>query len=302
MATFNPDNVMMYESKEGEIPDKYNELILGDVMENSKVMQLGKYEEMNDKENKFEYFAEGPGAYWVNEAEKIKTSKPKWLQVTMVAKKLGVIIPVSNEYLNYKKANFFTEMQSKIAEAFYKKFDASVLLNKEGNPFPQSLEQIVQDSGKVIQGDLDYDNILELEDLLTEDDIEPNAFLSTRKNRSLLRGAGKLVGNTTEFLFDRANNTLDGLPVADLKALEKGELFTGDFNHMFYGIPNNIKYKISEDAQLSTLENGDGTPVNLFEQDLVALRATMDIAFMIVKDESFAKIEPSADEGGEETP
>ena len=36
--------------KREKIPDKYNTLILSEVMENSKIMQLAKYEEMTDKE------------------------------------------------------------------------------------------------------------------------------------------------------------------------------------------------------------------------------------------------------------
>lgn len=292
--TWNPDNVTVYETKEGKIPDKYNTLIVNEVMENSKIMQLAKYEEMTDKEKKFEYFAEGPGAYWVGEGEKIKTSKPKWLQATMVAKKLGVIIPVSREYLHYKMSDFFTVMQPKIAEAFYKKFDAAALLNTD-NPFPQSLEESVVAADNVINGPLTYDNILALEDALGENEFEPNAFISNRKNRTELRSAAQTVGTNVEFIYDRAANTIDGLPVVDLKALAKGELYAGDFNYMFYGIPYNISFKISEDAQLSTLTNEDGTPVNLFEQELVALRATMDVGFMIVKDEAFGKIEPAGE-------
>ncbi|MGC2986349.1 phage major capsid protein, partial [Enterococcus faecium] len=68
----------------------------------------------------------------------------------------------------------------------------------------------------------------------------------------------------------------------------------GDFNYMFYGIPYNISFKISEEAHLSTLNNEDGTPVNLFEQELIALRATLDVGFMIVKEEAFGKISPKA--------
>ena len=90
---FTPDKVMMREKPDGTIPTKYQKLILKDVMETSKIMQLAKYEEMTDKEKTFEYFAEGPGAYWVGEGQKIKTTKPKWLQVKMVAKKLAVILP-----------------------------------------------------------------------------------------------------------------------------------------------------------------------------------------------------------------
>ena len=139
-----------------------------------------------------------------------------------------------------------------------------------------------------------YDNILALEDLLGENEFEANAFISNRKNRTELRGASQVVGNTTEFIYDRGANTIDGLPVVDLKALEKGNLYGGDFDYMFYGIPFNISFKISEEAQLSTLTNEDGTPVNLFEQELLALRCTMDVGFMIVKDEAFAKISPKA--------
>ena len=91
--TWDPDNVTVYEHKDGTIPEKYNELILKEVMEGSKVMQLAKYEEMDEKEKEFEYFAKGPGAYWVGEGEKIQTSKPQWMNAKMVAKKLAVIVP-----------------------------------------------------------------------------------------------------------------------------------------------------------------------------------------------------------------
>lgn len=76
--------------------------------------------------------------------------------------------------------------------------------------------------------------------------------------------------------------------------MDKGNLYTGDFDYLRYGIPFNINFKISEEAQLSTLTNEDGTPVNLYEQELVALRATMDIGFMVIKDEAFAKIQTKA--------
>ena len=40
-------------------------------MQNSKIMQLGKYEDMNGKsEKEFTYWADKPGAYWVGEGQK----------------------------------------------------------------------------------------------------------------------------------------------------------------------------------------------------------------------------------------
>lgn len=296
--TFDPDNVTMYEHKDGTIPKKYNELILKDIMNGSQVMKLAKYEEMDGKEKEFEYFAKGPGGYWVGEGEKIQTSKPQWLKAKMVAKKIGVIVPCSREHLHYKMSDFFKKMKPKIAEAFYLLFDEAAIMNMN-NPFPQSIEESAMAAGNLISGGITYNNILAMEDALNDEDYDVNAFISTKKNRSTLRNVHKIEnGVVLESLYDRGANTIDGLPVADLKGMERGNLYAGDFDYMYYGIPFGMSYKIDESAQLSTLKNADGTPVNLFEQELAALRVTMDVAFMIVKDEAFVKLEAGTSQLG----
>lgn len=153
-------------------------------------------------------------------------------------------------------------MKPQIAEQFYKKFDEAGLLNVD-NPFTQSVAQSVETSGNKVTGEINLDNVLKLEDKLLEHDVEANAFLSKTQNRTALRGVEDK--DTKEKYYDRASNTLDGLPVVDLKSNEfkKGDLFAGDFNKMFYGIPYNMSYKISEDGQLSTVQNKDGSPSKL---------------------------------------
>lgn len=287
---FNPDHVMMHEHKEGELLNEFNQPILLDVLQNSKIMQLGKYEDMNGKsEKEFTYWADKPGAYWVGEGQKIKTTKPSLVSAKMRSHKLGVIVVASREFLNYTYSQFFEAMKPQIAEQFYKKFDEAGLLNVD-NPFAQSVEQSVTASGNTVNGEINLDNVLKLEDKLLEHDVEANAFLSKTQNRTALRGVRD--ENTNESYYDRSSNSLDGLPVVDLKSdeIKKGDLYAGDFNKMFYGIPYNMSYKISEDGQLSTVQNEDGSPVNLFEQELIALRVTMDVAFHIADDNAFAKL------------
>lgn len=287
---FNPDHVMMHEHKEGELLNDFNQPILLDILQNSKIMQLGKYEDMNGKsEKEFTYWADKPGAYWVGEGQKIRTTKPSLVSAKMRSHKLGVIVVASREFLNYTYSQFFEAMKPQIAEQFYKKFDEAGLLNVD-NPFAQSVEQSVKTSGNVVNGPITLENVLALEDELLEHDVEANAFLSKTQNRTALRGVRD--ENTNESYYDRSSNTLDGLPVVDLKSdeIKKGDLYAGDFNKMFYGIPYNMSYKISEDGQLSTVQNKDGSPVNLFEQELIALRVTMDVAFHIADDNAFAKL------------
>lgn len=296
---FNPDHVMMHEHKEGELLNDFNQPILLDILQNSKIMQLGKYEDMNGKsEKEFTYWADKPGAYWVGEGQKIRTTKPSLVSAKMRSHKLGVIVVASREFLNYTYAQFFEAMKPQIAEQFYKKFDEAGLLNVD-NPFQQSVAQSVQTSGNLVKGAINEDNVLKLEDVLLEHDVEANAIVSKRQNRTALREIRNEI--TKESLYDRSSNTLDGLPVVDLKSdeLKKGELYAGDFDKMFYGIPYNMSYKISEDGQLSTVQNQDGSPVNLFEQELIALRVTMDVAFHIADDNAFAKLDATESSASE---
>src|SRR5690606_20612386 len=305
MATFNPDNVLLQNAKTGAIPEEQGTLILKETMSNSVMMQLAKYEEMTKQKKTFQYLAEGVGAYWVGEGEVIQTSKPQWLTATMEAKKLGVIIPVSREFLQYSVTNFFNEVRPLIAEAFYKKFDEATILNAD-NPFTQSLQESVTDAEHIITGDINGDNFFDLTDLVNDAGFDVNAFISKKQNRSLLRrvvdGFTQEDGTITDpvRLYNRGANTLDGSPVADLEStkMKKGELFAGNFNYVRYGIPYNLNYSISEEAQLSSIVDEAGKPINLWERELMAIRATMDVGFMVLKDDAFAKIEPGETNGG----
>lgn len=295
IQTFNPDNVLVSELKDGgQIPRQYAIELIQDTIKGSRVMQLGKYVEMKDangnpvKEKNFSFLAKGPGAYWVGETEKIQTTKVEWLQGKLTAKKVALIIPVSREFLHYTFSNFFEAVKPLVVEALHKKFDRAAILNID-NPFEQSVEESVVAAGNEVAGELTYDNILALQDALYDDGVEPNAYISKVQNNTALRGA---VDPQNNALFDRATNTLDGAVLTNLDAEEmaKGTIYAGNFDNLHYGIPYDAHFAISEDAQLSTITNADGTPVNLFEQELIALRVTMDVAMMITNDGAFARL------------
>ena len=179
-------------------------------------------------------------------------------------------------------------MKPQIVEAFYTKIDEAGLLGHE-TPFANSVAKAAKDASKVIGGPVTYENILKLEDKLLDDDIEINAFVSRVSNRSALRDARDGDKKT---IYDKDTNKLDGTVVVDMKSkqFKKGDLIAGDFDNLIYGVPYNINYKISEEGQITTVKNADGTPVNLFEQEMIAIRCTMDIAVMITKTNAFAKL------------
>lgn len=291
VQTFDPNNVLLSQSPEGVLYGEFNDLILNDVRDSSVVTQLGRYEEMNGQEKKIAFQTDGVSAYWVDEGEKIQTTKPTIATATMRAHKLGVIVVASRELLNYTWRDFFNEIRPQLAEAFRSKLDEAALLNVD-NPFANSVDEAAIASGNVVEGDIDFANVLALQDVLYDADTEANAIVSKVQNKTALRGAVDAQGLP---IYERTSNTIDGIQSVDLKSdeFEKGVLYAGDFDNLLYGIPYNINYKISEEGQLSTVTNADGSPVNLFEQELIAMRATMDVAVHILKDDAFAKLEPT---------
>lgn len=294
VQTFNPDKVLVSEKKDGTFTKKMTDIIMKDVAENSVVMQLGQYHEMDGLQEKTVYVqTDGVSAYWVNETEKIKTDKPEVVPVTLKAHKLGIILVASREALNYTWEKFFEDMKPQIVEAFHTKIDEAGLLGHE-TPFANSVAKSAKDSSQVVVGPINYENLLKLEDKLYEADINPNAFVSKIQNRSALRESRDGDKKT---IYDKATNTIDGITTVDLKSkqFKKGDLLAGDFNSLIYGVPYNINFKISEEGQISTMKNSDGTPINLFEQEMVAIRVTMDIAVMVTKANAFAKLTASAE-------
>lgn len=294
VQTFNPDKVLVSEKKDGTFTKQMTDIIMKDVAENSLVMQLGQYHEMDGLQEKTVYVqTDGVSAYWVNETEKIKTDKPEVVPVSLKAHKLGIILVASREALNYTWEKFFEDMKPQIVEAFHTKIDEAGLLGHE-TPFANSVAKAAKDSSQVVVGPINYQNILELEDKLYEADINPNAFVSKVQNRSALRESRDGDKKT---IYDKATNTIDGITTVDLKSkqFKKGDLLAGDFNSLIYGVPYNINFKISEEGQISTMKNSDGTPINLFEQEMVAVRVTMDIAVMVTKANAFAKLTATAE-------
>lgn len=290
VQVFNPANVMLSEKTDGTFTPAMTNTLMKEVAGQSLVMQLGTYEEMNGKQEKsFSFQTDGVSAYWVDEGQKIQTDKPEFAEATMRAKKLGIIVLASREYLNYTWAQFFEEMRPQIAEAFFKKIDQAAILN-EDNPFAFSVDESAVTADNVIEGDITYDNILALEDFIYDENGNVTAFISNNRNHSTLRQA--VDANGVE-IYDRNSRVIDGITTVNYEELDKGTIYAGDWKNMRYGTPYNITFKISEDATLSTIKNADGSDVNLYEQELIALRATMDFAFMTVKDEAFAKLAPT---------
>lgn len=301
---FDPDNVLLQDVPTGIVPTQQGTGIVEDVVSQSAIMQLARAESLTAPRKEFQYMSGGIGSYWVDEGEVIQTARPQWLTATMQTYKLGVIVPVSKEFLRYSISNFFSQIRPIIAESFYTKFDMATIFGVD-NPFPQSVLGSATDAGNVVTRTDDplYSQINGLMGLIEDNELDPNGIATTRSLRQLLRGQmdemGRPIFNQPT---DGAVNSILGLPIGyvDGKSFDRNlaEIILGDWDYARYGILQGIEYAISQEATLTSVTGENGLPINLFERDLFALRATMHVGFMVLNDEAFAVMQPPTDAGG----
>ncbi|AYC28719.1 phage major capsid protein [Paenisporosarcina cavernae] len=298
--TYTPDDVLMSDAKSGNIPEETGGLIIEDVIKGSTVMKLAKNEPMTKPKKTFSFKAKGAGAYWVSETEVIKTSKVEWLTASMTAEKLAVIIPFSKEFLRYTAKEFFNEVKPLIAEAFYETFDIAALFGTN-SPFAthtsgKSIFTGATDAGNLIalgSGDDLQDEVFDAMALIEAGGFNPDGATATNTFKQNMRRA-KNVTNGERYYTNL--NDLEGMALTYAKPeafdTTKAAALIGDWDYARYGILQGIEYAVSEDAQLSSVVGADGKPINLFERDMFALRATMHIGYMNVKPEAFAALTP----------
>lgn len=301
-ATFDPDTVTLQAAKTGSIPKNIAEEIIVGAKNGSAMMKLAKAVPMTKPIEEFTYMS-GVGAYWVNETERIETSKPKFVKAEMQAHKLAVIIPTSKENLKHSISNFFELMRPEIEEAFHKKFDQATFSGGD-SPYAFNILKSATAADNLVDGTGNkYDDLNEAMGLVEEADLDPNAIATSRQQKRVYRGTkdqnGLPIFNATG--SDSPDDLL-GLPLAYSYKGAYGEdiqEIVADWDKAYYGVLDGIEYEILTEATLTTVADENGNNLSLAERDMAALKATFSLGFMVVKDEAFAIIRPAAEGTGE---
>ena len=298
------DTTYLKDNLAGFVPAEISYEILGKVIWGSSVLRLSKVEMMNTESKKFSVFAEGVGAYWVGETERIQTSTPKWIFPTITAKKLAVIIPVTKEKLEDSAIDVFGELQSLIAESFYKKIDSACLFGT-GSPFAQSIYGAATANSMAVQIgtnaklDLDVSDVMAL---VEAKGYDVNGFVGDISFKNSLRKLRDGNGNPLyiENIVDKQGNRYDSLYAQPIEFSRNGAwdstkalCIAGNWNYAIVGIREQIQYEVLREATLMSVTMGDSKPLSLSENDMVGIKATMRLGFLPVKEDAFAMLTPA---------
>lgn len=295
------DNLFLKDNLTGFVPVEQATEIMKDVARGSSILRLSKVESMESDTKKIPVMTDGPGAYWVGESERIQTSVATWIFPEMNAKKLAVIIPVTKEKLNDTTIDVFEELKPAIAEAFYTAIDAACLFGTN-SPFAKNIFDVINDTGNTIEVGTNAKLDLDISDVmaLVEDaGFDVNGFAAHYGIKNSLR---KLRDENGAPLFAAGTNQTElyNNPIEFVRNgawdKTKAELIAANWNYALVGIRQGIEYEILREATLQSVTMGDGEPLSLSENDMIAIKATMRIGFLPIKDEAFAALVPKAGE------
>lgn len=286
---------------QGFVPTPQATEIMKDVARGSSILRLSKVFDMESETKKFPILAEGPGAYWVNEGERIQTSKATWIFPEIKAKKLAVIIPVTKEKLNDTTIAVFEELKESIGEAFYQAIDKEGFFGAQGI-FAKNIVKSATDAGNIIidgTSTLDLD-VADVMALIENEGMDVNGFAAHYGVKNRIRKLRDTNGNAL-FVQGVDQNNFYSNPIEFSRNgawdKTKAELVAADWDKSLVGIRQGLEYEILKEATLQGTVDEDGKPISLAEQDMIAIKATMRIGYLPIKDKAFAILKPKTEEG-----
>lgn len=287
----------------GLLPDGEVREIFKELAQTSAVMRLARrLPNMTAGTERLPVLSALPMAYFVGEAPDQtgyasykQTAKAEWANKYLYAGEIACIVPVPQNVVDDANYDIWGELRPAIVEAMGAVFDAAVLYgtNKPAN-WPTAVITAAGTAGNTIAegsgADL-YDDIMGedgLISLLEQDGFFPTAYLGALSMRGKLRGLRDTTTGLPIFKASMQSGTpyeLDGAPI-DFPlngAIDEASslLIAGAWNKLVYAIRQDVSYKVLDQAVITDPSDSNVIVYNLAQQDMVALRVTMRLAWQV---------------------
>lgn len=245
----------------------------------------------------------------VDEMEKIPVVQPESGQVKLTAKKLAAIIPMSRELLEYSNIRVVDLIAQLAGEAMSRAEDYWMFRGlKAGEGIFQNadVQTYLLGAGKTTYASVDYSDLIAAQSLVDDDAFNEGMkyYLSRTVLNSLRQ---RLITESSDNLASAlqaiALPQLATLPYTTSSVLPRttdsdqdGEVFMGLYNlsHVLMGEGRSYELELSREATINTREGQ--TPINLWEQDMVAIRVMESIDFAVSNPEkAFVNFQTAGD-------
>lgn len=268
------------------LPTEVSGEILQKAQEQSAIMSLARQITLPGWGLTIPVITSDPEAEWVSETGVKPVKNPGLDKKIMQAYKLAVIVPFSEEFRR-DTANLYSALVSRLPLALAQKFDATVFHGTApGSNFDTLAAATAQNLGGT---DGVWKALIDADMAIAAQNGDLNGFVISPTARGILLGETDEQGRP---LF--VNSTAEGaVPVvlgrrtqtsrAAYKAASGNDPavvgFAGDWTQAMYGIVQGLKVDISDQASLTVGTGQDQTTINLWQQNMFAVRAEIEVGF-----------------------
>ena len=238
-----------------QLPNDVSQEIIAKTVGESMVMRLARQIALPGRGVQIPVIASDPEADWVEETGKKPVSNPELDKKIMSAHKLAVIVPFSNEFRR-DVAALYDALVSRLPGALAKKFDTTVFFGASG-----TLANF-DNFANVTQQNISTDPYQGL--VAADADISEEGGILN----GIILGAETHV---TAAAFKSGTPDIVG--------------FAGDWSKALFGTVEGVQIGYSSDATLEVSDGQGGTTtISLFQQNMFAVRAEIEVGFVAQTD------------------
>jgi len=283
-----------------QLPNEVSSEILAKTQESSTIMKLARQISLPGRGLQIPVIASDPTASWVSETGLKPVSNPSFDKKIMQAHKLAVIVPFSDEFKRDARA-LYDALIERLPNVLAAKFDNTVFFGPEegttlanfdnfSNVTTQSLQSSVY--GGLVAADID----------ISEEGGILNGYVFSPQGKGMLLNAldkqdrpifinsvsddavPKILGAATYFTKAAYKAGTAGTGSGSSAGDPDIVGFAGDWTKAMYGTVQGVQISYSDQATLSVGSGSDATLINLFQQNMFAVRAEIEVGFVAQKE------------------
>lgn len=260
------------------LPVDVSNEILQKAQENSAIMKLARQIALPGRGTSINVITSDPEAAWVGETAAKTVANPGLSTKVMRAYKLAVIVPFSNEFRRDVSA-LYDALIERLPAALGKKFDYTVF---HGAAPGSDFDTFASVTAQSLASDV-YAGLVAADTDIALHGGVCNGYVLSAQGRGILLGATDqdkrplFINNVAEGAVPVVLGARTELSKAAFKSGSPSVIgYAGDWTQALYGIVEGVKIDYSSDA---TLKLGDDSTINLFQQNMFAVRAEIEVGF-----------------------
>lgn len=258
------------------LPAELSAEILQKTQEASAIMQLARKIDLPGAGAEIPVITSDPTAEWVSETGKKPVANPGLSKKVMTAYKLAVIVPFSNEFRRDANA-LYNALVSRLPNALAAQFDATVI----GGNAPGSNFDVLSSCQAQEVGFAGY--AAAMADIADNGGNMDGIILSPQAKAATLT-AVDLSGRPL-FIADATQGNLGTILGAKAFAEKAAHVagvcdgVAGDWTQAVWGTVEGVKIDFSDQATLTAGTQESPVTINLFQQNMFAVRAEIEVGF-----------------------